>query len=331
MAWGFSYKPYVPVGQRRAEALLEMNRLRKKGANIQPVEIDGRTIANSFWGKSWCDHLEKFSDFENRLPRGRTYVRNGSVCHLEVGKGKVSAKVSGSEIYDVTVSIKALPEAKWQCIRESCGGKVGSMLELLQGRLSSEVMGIVTNPEQGLFPLVKEIDFDCSCPDWASMCKHIAAVLYGIGSRLDKQPEMLFLLRGVDHTELVGTASAEALVAKGKPSKTATIKESDLGEVFGIDVAPAATDAKVANSKPLNAGRKQRGVAGEPTATSPKIISKVTTGPAVPELASGNAQPKNRKPSQMKKKHPKPLRPTVGRKSQGKSGVQKKTQRGRKK
>lgn len=299
MAWGYSFKPYVPVGQRRAEAILEMNRLRKKGANIQPVEIDGRVIANSFWGKSWCDHLEKFSDFENRLPRGRTYVRNGSVCHLDVAKGKVTAKVSGSEIYDVTVSIKALPGAKWKNIRESCSGKVGSMLELLQGRLSSEVMGIVTNPEQGLFPLVKEIDFDCSCPDWASMCKHVAAVLYGIGSRLDKQPEMLFLLRGVDHTELVGAASAEALVAKGKKTATPIIRESELGEVFGIDVVPAMAASTPAPQDGPN--RPARGKKAQATAQS----HSSNAGLKIHTLRQARPipTPRSRKPAGGKKKN----------------------------
>ena len=202
--WGYGYRPYVPVAKRRANALVEMNKLsKKKGVNVQPVRVEGRTIARTFWGKAWCEHLEKFSDYENRLPRGRTYVRNGSVCHLEIQKGKIVAKVSGSELYDIEVKIKTLPEAKWKNLKARCAGGVGSLLELLQGKMSNEVMTLVTDRDNGLFPLPSEIDLDCSCPDWADMCKHVAAALYGIGARLDEKPELLFHLRGVDHTELI--------------------------------------------------------------------------------------------------------------------------------
>ena len=101
------------VAERRRKAAKKMDALRKKGVDIQPVTIEGRKIASSFWGEAWCDHLESFSDFENRLPRGRTYVRNGSVCHMAVAKGEIEAKVSGSELYNVKVSIKTLPGKKW--------------------------------------------------------------------------------------------------------------------------------------------------------------------------------------------------------------------------
>src|SRR3989304_1901018 len=112
MAYGWGWRPYVPVAQRRARAILKMEKLRKKGVNIQPVRIEGRQIARTFWGKAWCEHLEKFSDYENRLPRGRTYVRNGSVCHLDIKKGEVQAKVMGSHLYEVKVRIKALRDER---------------------------------------------------------------------------------------------------------------------------------------------------------------------------------------------------------------------------
>ncbi|MDD4391852.1 MAG: SWIM zinc finger family protein [Desulfobacterales bacterium] len=194
---------YVPVAERRAKARNQMKKLCKKGKHIQPVEIEGRTIARSFWGKGWCDHLESFSDYANRLPRGRTYVRNGSVCHLEIGPGCIEAIVSGSSLYNVSISIQKLKPAIWESIQKQCAGQIGSMLELLQGKLSDQVMGVVTDRKTGLFPQPGEIQFDCSCPDWAVMCKHVAAVLYGVGSRLDSQPELLFLLRGVDAQELI--------------------------------------------------------------------------------------------------------------------------------
>lgn len=234
MGWGWDYKPYVSVGQRREQARRKMDKLRKQGINVQAVEIDGRKIARTFWGQSWCQHLESFSDYENRLPRGRTYVRNGSVCHLEIASGEVKAMVSGSELYDVKIAIKQLPAKKWGAVKERCSGKIGSLLELLQGRLSSSVMTVVTDRNQGLFPLPSEISLDCSCPDWAVMCKHVAAVLYGVGARLDERPELLFLLRGVDHEELIAVDAAASVT--GSKQSARRIAQSDLEDVFGIEL-----------------------------------------------------------------------------------------------
>ena len=226
------WRKYVPVAARRARARREMNRLRKKGKDIQPIEIEGRTIARSFWGKRWCEHLESFSDYANRLPRGRTYVRNGSVCHLAIQPGRIDAIVSGSELYDVTIRIGKLKAAVWKSVRTRCSGQIGSMLELLQGKLSRQVMGVVTDRERGLFPKPGEIGFDCSCPDWASMCKHVASVLYGVGSRLDDLPESLFLLRGVDTAELIATEMA----LPGDAATDEALADDALAGIFGIDL-----------------------------------------------------------------------------------------------
>jgi len=205
---------------------------------VQPVEIDGRVIARTFWGKAWCDHLESFSDFANRLPRGRTYARNGSVCHLAIAPGKVEAIVSGSELYKLKVQIDPLPEATWREVCARCAGKIGSLLGLLAGKLSDDVMSAVTDRRKGLFPQPGEIHFRCSCPDWATMCKHVAAVMYGVGHRLDARPEMLFALRQVDHQELISTeGSVEAVVeGTGTASGRRTVRMDALEEVFGIDL-----------------------------------------------------------------------------------------------
>ena len=237
MSWSWGWRPYVPVAQRRAQALVKMEKLRKKGLSVQPVRIEGRQIARTFWGQAWCEHLEKFSDFANRLPRGRTYVRNGSVCHLELDKGRIAAKVSGSELYNVNITVKTVSGKKWRNLKENCAGRIGTLLELLQGKLSSQVMALVTDKEKGLFPLPGELELKCSCPDWAQMCKHVAAVLYGVGARLDEQPELLFLLRGADHAELVGAKAAQAVISRAPKSGRRTLDEDRLGEVFGIDVA----------------------------------------------------------------------------------------------
>ena len=226
------WRRYVPVAARRAKALREMNKLRKKGKDIQPIEIEGRTIARSFWGKRWCEHLESFSDYANRLPRGRTYVRNGSVCHLAIQPGRIDAIVSGSELYDVTIRIDKLKAVVWKSVKTRCSGQIGSMLELLQGKLSQQVMGVVTDRDRGLFPKPGEIKLDCSCPDWATMCKHVASVLYGVGSRLDDRPESLFLLRGVDTEELIATEMA----LPGDAASDDALAADALAGIFGIDL-----------------------------------------------------------------------------------------------
>ena len=251
--YGWGWRPYVSVAQRRARAAKQMERLRKKGVDIQPVTIEGRQIARTFWGKAWCEHLEKFSDFENRLPRGRTYVRNGSVCHLGIQRGRIEAKVSGSEVYDIAITIKPLAKDRWQRVKSACAGQVGSLLELLQGKLSNHVMAAVTDRDHGLFPRPAEISLDCSCPDWADMCKHVAAVLYGVGARLDEHPELLFKLRGVDHAELISTDSAKAVVARARKTGGRRLKDSELSEVFGIDVETAAPPAASATAVPSDA------------------------------------------------------------------------------
>jgi uncharacterized Zn finger protein len=221
------WAPYVSVAERRRRAKKKMDALRKKGVDIQPVEIEGRKIAQSFWGEAWCEHLESFSDFANRLPRGRTYVRNGSVCHLAIAKGHVEAKVSGSELYNVN---------------GRCSGRIGTLLELLQGRLSDEVMGVVTDRKEGLFPLPGEISFHCSCPDSARMCKHIAAVFYGVGSRLDARPELLFLLRGVNQEELIQADAEKAVRAATSRGKSKRLAAAEIGDVFGITLQSETTD-----------------------------------------------------------------------------------------
>src|SRR3954470_20475358 len=179
MGWRYDYKPYVPVAKRRAQAAREVAKRVKKGQAVFPVVIEGRAIVSTFWGKAWCTNLESYSDFENRLPRGRTYVRNGSVVDLKIEKGRIKALVSGSELYEVGIDIAALPKQKWSALKRQCAGKIGTLVELLQGKLSKAVMATVTDREQGLFPKPKEIEMTCSCPDYAGMCKHIAATMYG--------------------------------------------------------------------------------------------------------------------------------------------------------
>jgi uncharacterized Zn finger protein len=246
------WPPYVPVAKRRAKAQREMKKLRKQGKHIEPVEIEGRKIARSFWGEGWCKHLEQFSDYDNCLPRGRTYVRNGSVAHLAISNGKVEAIVNGSLLYNINITIKLLPKQKWDKIRQQCTGQIGSMLELLQGKLSNQVMQIVPDTDTGLFPNLREIEPSCDCPDWADMCKHIAAVLYGIGARLDHQPELLFLLRNVDHQALI-SAELDLHTATGGTGKRRRLVSENLSDVFGVDIDEPTKPVK---RKPSSASKK---------------------------------------------------------------------------
>src|ERR1700724_232948 len=130
--WG--WKPYVSVAERRQKAAHETARLAKKGSSVSPVIIEGRAIVRTFWGKAWCENLERYSDFANRLPRGRTYVRNGSVIDLQISPGQIKALVSGSEIYNVAVKIVPVSKERWKSICSDCGGVIESLIELLQGR-----------------------------------------------------------------------------------------------------------------------------------------------------------------------------------------------------
>jgi uncharacterized Zn finger protein len=261
----FYYQPYVSVAHRKVQGLKKIKALEKKGHVIEPLgELLHRTkIATSFWGHAWCKHLESFSDYENRLPRGRTYVRNGSVLHLAIEPGTVSALVQGSELYEETIHITPLPAPKWKAIQARCQGKIGSLIELLQGKISAEIMAIVTDPNDGLFPKPKEIKLNCSCPDWATMCKHVAAVLYGVGTRLDTQPELLFKLRGVEHNDLISAATASTLGTTTRPSgRRRTLDPTKLGDVFGIDLesTPAPIILPKAKAKPTQPAAKKPAV-----------------------------------------------------------------------
>ena len=211
MSW-YSFKPYVSAAEKRANATGEIARRRKKGLSVSPVYVEGLKLGKTFWGKAWCDHIESLAAISNRLSKGKTYVRNGSVIDLQIAKGKIDAVVIGSEIYEVTVTINPLPDPHWGAIKTKCGGQIGSLVELLQGKLSKSVMEVATAKEDGMFPLQGQIKYECSCPDGypGHVCKHVAAVFYGVGVRLDEQPDLLFTLRGVDHAELITAAGGSA-------------------------------------------------------------------------------------------------------------------------
>ena len=282
----YAWKPYIPVATRRAQAEKVAAKAARAGASLTPVRASGNRIASTFWGRAWCDNLERYSDFSNRLPRGRTYLRNGSVIDLKIEDGEVRAQVAGSSLYKTVVKVAAVPQTQWRAISAECAGSIDSVVELLRGKLSQAVMARICKPGTGLFPGPKEISFDCSCPDWASMCKHVAAVLYGVGVRLDEQPELLFRLRNVDVADLVAQASAGLTPRQKRAAPARVLDDSQLADVFGIDIAagPAQpitdTSGKKAVSK--SAANNVRGTVGAtPRKTRPSpTLAEVAKTPA---------------------------------------------------
>jgi len=236
----YGWGPYVSVAEKRRRAQRKVAELKKKGGPIAPVTIAGRAIARNFWGKAWCSNLERYSDFASRLPRGRSYVRNGCVVDLQITAGKVAAKVSGQELYEVTISIAPVVAGRWQAICSDCTGTIDSLVELLQGHLAKSVMDRVCREGDGLFPAPDEIKLSCSCPDWADMCKHVAATLYGVGARLDEAPRLLFMLRGVDEGELLAASGREVTHSKPAPNTSAVLNDEDAAALFGIEMVDVA-------------------------------------------------------------------------------------------
>jgi len=267
----YDWKPYVPVAKRRERAKRIAAKLNSAGHTLSPVTA-GRRIATTFWGQAWCQNLERYSNYANRLPRGRTYLRNGSVIDLRIEAGKVIARVMGSSLYDIKLTIKAVPAKHWQEVAGDCARSIDSLVELLQGRLSDAVMERIARPGTGLFPTPTEIAFTCSCPDAATLCKHVAATLYGIGARLDQEPELLFHLRGVDAKELIAKAGEGTRPAQKAVASDRILDTSKLTDVFGIDlVRPEAPTPKVAAPKkpapkprPSKRKRRARNVSRKP-------------------------------------------------------------------
>ena len=283
MSW-YEFRPYVPVAERRRQAEQKLKKLKKKGQSVAPVTIEGRTIAKSFWGKSWCDNLERYSDYANRLPRGRTYVRNGSVVDLQIAKGEVSAFVAGSELYKIKIGIAPVKAHRWKSICRDCAGSIDSLVELLQGRLAKGVMDRVCREGDGLFPSPAEIELSCSCPDWADMCKHVAAALYGVGARLDEKPQLLFVLRGVDEGELLAGAGEDISLTKARPSTANVLDDSDVAALFGLEMAEP-----VSSKAPARPRRARKASTGAKPAAQTKTAAATSSPRAIPRTAETGA------------------------------------------
>ena len=235
-----SFPPYVSVGEKKARGRLALAKILKKRKRAAEPVVAPRTrqVAATFWGRAWCDNLERYAHLANRLPRGRAYLRNGSVLDLIISAGRVEAFVAGSELYQVTMTISPLVKVRWRRVVARCTGRIGSLVGLLRGELSDDVLSVLTDAKDGLFPQPRELTLDCSCPDGTDVCKHVAAVLYGVGIRLDARPDLFFLLRQVDQAELLTSATAGA-VSRHRPAAGKRIAEDRLSAVFGIELEGA--------------------------------------------------------------------------------------------
>jgi uncharacterized Zn finger protein len=339
------WRTYVPVAKRRRQGARAQNALRRAGREVAPVELAGRRIATTFWGEAWCQNLEAYGDYANRLPRGRSYVRNGSVIDLQIERGCVRSLVSGSDLYETRIEITPLSKARWRALQSQCAGNIDSLVELLRGSLPPSVMEVVTEKRTGLFPAPKEISLDCSCPDWASLCKHLAATLYGVGARLDHAPELLFTLRGVDAAELVETAVAEGLSAadtgrpRGRRLPTAAADLSDLSDVFGIEledgdraaVEPTARRVsahrvgRTEATRSARAKRARRPAADEPDPAAPATAeTKKRAKPKRKTTVPGRAV---KKPAKKRAKQGASKHPTKRAKTGDRKGVRKGTRK----
>ena len=243
--WDY-YPPYVSVADKRAQGARALAKLLEKSKRAaEPVVLAHRRrqLAATFWGQAWADNLRRYADLANRLERGRTYLRNGAVLDLAIGPGRLEAYVVGTELYRVAIEIMPLATARWRRVVTRCTGRIGSLVGLLRGELSADVLAVLTDARDGLFPEPRELALDCSCPDAAEVCKHVAAVLYGVAIRLDARPELFFVLRRVDQAELIGSATAGA-IARGRPAAGKRIAADRLSSVFGIELDDGARDAR---------------------------------------------------------------------------------------
>lgn len=285
----WDYPKYVSVAEKKAKAAAKLKQLKKKMPDINPVIIEGSTLARTWWGKSWNQNLERYADYDNRIDRGKSYVRHGAVLDLKIDSGQVTALVQGSRSkpYKVAINISSINQVDWQKIKKQCEGQLKSLQDLLAGKFPKPLAEIFFNKENGLFPSPKDIKFDCNCPDWADMCKHVAAALYGVGARLDQDPSLFFKLRGVDTNDLIARAVKEKtgeLLEKTKIKSAKVIDDADLAGIFGLDmdiqphfsgkkhkpVAPSATSTKGQQKKniPANPSKDRKAPSSSPTATS---------------------------------------------------------------
>jgi uncharacterized Zn finger protein len=253
------FRAYVSTADKKVRAAEAARDLaRRRGEALDPIAISGRNLTSTFWAQAWCQNLESYADFAHRLARGRSYARSGAVVDLKISAGRIEARVSGTSLYTIEIGIAALPAGRWKALARACTGRIGSLVGLLRGELPDEVMRAVTDRASGLFPEPRQLEISCSCPDWATVCKHVAATLYGVGVRLDTRPELLFLLRGVDPQELVEHASQGLAAPAAATAATLDTATVDLAALFGIELVTTPGPDTQNRKKPGKSARNAR-------------------------------------------------------------------------
>ncbi|HBG01522.1 MAG TPA: hypothetical protein DDW87_08120 [Firmicutes bacterium] len=236
MAYYDRYPEYVPVSVKKEKAQRQVEKLKKKNPDLAPIVIEGRTIARTWWGKAWNANLELYADYSNRLARGRSYIRSGAVVDLQIDAGVVTALVQGSrrKPYTIQIEIDPVPDDQLERIVELCDQRIADLEQLVAGKFPKELGELFTVKGKGLFPTTKEIHFSCSCPDWASMCKHVTAVLYGIGARFDLDPTLFFTLRNVDFQLFIKKTIDQKMKSMLKNAGKTTNRVLDDADVAGL-------------------------------------------------------------------------------------------------
>jgi len=287
--WDY-FPEYVPVAEKKARAAKKLKELSRKNPKIKPVILEGTAIARTWWGKAWNLNLERYADYHNRMGRGRSYVRNGAVLDLQIDPGEVRALVQGSRSkpYEVAININGLKKSVWRAILDQCQGMLESLQELLGGSFPKAIGEIFTYKGSGMFPSPTEIKFSCSCPDWAGMCKHVAAALYGIGARLDESPELFFRMRNVEMGDLICEAVSghkKKLLARASRKSSRIIEGADLSATFGIELEPdpvAGPSASSADAPSVSGGKGKR-AASPGKRTSPSGKPRPKRSPTSPD------------------------------------------------
>ncbi len=311
------FPKYVSVAERKQKAYKTAAKMDK--GDLSPVVLSGHKISNTFWGKAWCDNVESYQDYSNRLPRGRSYVRSGAVIDLKIAKGSITALVCGSgrTPYKIDITIEPLKKPRWEALKKQCLGRIDSLVSLVQGKLSHDTISLFCDRNTGIFPAPSEIKMKCSCPDSAGLCKHLAAVLYGIGARLDTDPKLFFVLRGIDETELINADVVDALTE----GVTSEIDEASISAVFGVDFdtldpkppvdapSPPPSKTKKTTTKPASTTK--------PTTKPSKAASstKPTTKPAPPSKRATKSAPPKRTTKRATKPAPASKRATTSKRT----------------
>ena len=197
----------------------------------------------SWWAKRWIAVLERF-DIGARLGRGRSYARRGQVVSITIDKGLVKAMVQGSrpKPYGVTIRVKTLSGASWRKLARKLSHQAIFAAKLLAGEMPQDIEVAFKEAGLSLFPeKLKELDTDCTCPDWSNPCKHIAAVYYLLGEEFDRDPFLILKLRGMNREEIVrllGGANSKitSRYIRSKPAIPET------GEEVSLPLEPLASD-----------------------------------------------------------------------------------------